>query len=195
MGKIDIKSIRNDINDSLELIQKAKVLPFFQQLDFNSTLNDRNRNLKTFKITDKNSLEKLKVPKEPGFYIIFSNIELENNNCTAVFDDIDTIKAIYRGEADNVHLRLKSHLFNEHYKEDFEKDEKESNFYSTTLKIDGSKVNIDKKPFDEHEWYVFYIAAPKSNQNVRNMYEASFDQVFGKPKCSNERERSESNAH
>ncbi|MFJ7982162.1 hypothetical protein ACIQ1D_18030 [Lysinibacillus xylanilyticus] len=135
-----------------------------------------------------NSLKE--VPSQPGFYVIFSDIKHECNPCNAVFTDLPTIKGIYRGEASKVRERLKSHLFNNLYEEQFDGD----NRFTTTLKIDDSKVNIDIEPYNEYEWYVVYIAAPKSNQNVRNMYEDSFDQVFGKSPCSNEKKRSESNA-
>jgi|GEM_PF-2277694 len=199
MIKIDVKAIRKEVQKYHEEIRKKKVLPFFQGLTFLSTLNDHTRNIRTFKITDIKSLEE--VPSQQGFYIIFSNINHEINDCTAIFNDLPdkTIKAIYRGEGNKVRSRLKSHLFNDLYSTDFEKANKtsikksnkktksESNFYSTTLSIEGSKVNIDKKPHNKFEWYVVYIAAPKSNQNVRNMYEDSFDQVFGKPKYSKEK--------
>ncbi len=184
MEKIKIKDIRNDIAEALKEIQNARVLPFFEQLDFRSTLNDRSKNIKTVKITDIASLDE--VPSQAGFYIIFSDIKYQENDCRAIFNDEPvepdepTIKAIYRGEANKVRVRLKSHLFNECYKEYFEESEKESNFYSTTLTIDGSKVNLDKKQYNQYEWYVVYIAAPKSNRNVRNMYEDSFDQFIWK---------------
>lgn len=188
MKEIDIISIKSEITKQLDIIRQDSVLPFFQQLNFSSELKDRR--IKKVKITDKTSLEE--VPSQPGFYVIFSNINHQiNKGCKAtLFEDQPNIKAIYRGEANKVQLRLKSHLFNNLYAEDFKKSELElnndSNFYKTTLLIDGSKVNIDLEPFKEFEWYVVYIAAPKSNQNVRNMYEESFDQVFGQPLYSND---------
>ncbi|WDV09208.1 hypothetical protein [Lysinibacillus irui] len=191
MTKIKIEYIREEIDKYLKNIREEEVLPFFQTLAFNSTLTDYSRNIRTFKITDIKSLDK--VPSQPGFYIIFSDINHENNDCTAIFSDLPekTIKAIYRGEGYNVRLRLKSHLFNDLYAEDFKKSglelNKDSNFYRNTLSINGAKVNISLKPFKEFEWYVVYIAAPKSNQNVRDMYEDSFDQVFGKPKYSKDK--------
>lgn len=190
MTKIKVKYIREEIYKFLEKIREDEVLPFFQNLTFNSTLIDYSRNIHTFKITDAKSLDK--VPSQPGFYIIFSDINHENNDCTAIFSDMPEkqIKAIYRGEGYNVQLRLKSHLFNDLYAEDFMKSglelNKDSNFYKITLSIDGTKVNISLEPFKEFEWYVVYIAAPSSNQNVRNMYEDSFDQIFGQPLYSND---------
>ncbi|PJO44920.1 hypothetical protein [Lysinibacillus xylanilyticus] len=185
MTKIDITSVRDEIDDAMKYIQKAKVLPFFKEFgDFSSTLKDHKRNITTFKITDIDSL--LKVPMQRGFYIIFSNIEhKKKNNSKAVFDDKTTIKAIYRGEAYNVQDRLKSHLFNKLYIKEF----KGTNFLKTTLMIDGLKVNVDLKPHSKYEWYVVYIAAPDSIQIVREMYEDSFDQVFVKPPYSNDRKR------
>lgn len=186
MIKIDIDSIRDIIDSSLDSIRHDEVLPYFQHLEFESTLNDRNRNIATFKITDINSFDSSDIPKERGFYIIFSNINYDNNSCTAVFKDNTKIKAIYRGEAHNVNIRLKSHLFNNHHVKECE------NPFPTTLKIDDSKVNIDEKPYSHYEWYVVYIAAPKSDRNVRNMYEDSFDEVFGRPLYSNEKRRKRS---
>lgn len=182
MNNIDIQAIIEKVKNSLSSIGDDMVLPHFQKLEYRADLNKRR--IKSVKVSSISDLTK--IPSQPGFYVIFSDISKEENMCKAVFKHDKNLKAIYRGEAYDVNIRVKSHLFNNLYEKEFKesiksKKAKKTNLYSSTLLIDNQKVNIEQEPFKDYKWYVVYHAVPNSTQNVWRMYEDAFDKVFDKP--------------
>ena len=171
--KIDVTNIRKDIDLMMGKMVATHTQPYFMDFSHSSTLK-----YKRIKIVHLKSLNDLdKIPKQPGFYIIFSDVQTKNNPCTAKFEDLPQIKAIYRGEAYDVYKRIASHLFNEHYLSKLAK----ANTYTATLKINKVKVNINKSPFNNSNWYIAYHALPKSTSPVRQLMELGFDKVYNKP--------------
>lgn len=175
--EIDFIKAKEELKTYLNFIQEKYVSPYFKKIQYSSI--EKSRRLKTVQIKEFNDLSN--IPNQPGFYVIFSNIAYDTNECVAVFKNKKHLKAIYRGESYTVQERIKSHLFNNKYIETFEGSKR----LDVTLLIEGVKVNIDLLPYKNYEWYVVYHAAPNSTSNIRRMMELEFDKNFGKPLYSN----------
>ncbi|UQA51006.1 hypothetical protein [Vibrio sp. ED002] len=152
------------------------------------------------------SINKLETPKDldkihatEGFYIIFTDLNVGDNNCA--LKHLDSIFAIYRGECGKVKRRIQSHLFNKHYKSDYEKRksvylEKPENsgkdfheqYWPACLKIGNGESGLNiHEDYHENNWYVLVHNMRESSQEVRVQAELAFDNVFGKPIASREK--------
>lgn len=121
-----------------------------------------------------------------GFYVIMSDYQLEQNNCRLI---VDGLKAIYRGHCATVKSRLKSHLFNDHYRSRLpEKGVR----YDVCMKLDDKNgINIDEFPYNNYRWQVVVHKMTGSSKMMREQAEWAFDHVFGRPLGSKERKHAD----
>jgi hypothetical protein len=125
-----------------------------------------------------------------GFYLILSDYVApwdRRNGCTLT---VDGLPVVYRGQADKVSERLRSHLDNRRYSQ--MKAEKRQPAWDRCLKLDEVKdnrggINFDEAPFNRVRWAAAVLPMPKSTSQMRELAEWAFDRVFGKPVASNER--------
>ena len=129
-----------------------------------------------------------------GLYVILTDYKqgYKENPCKLKINNLNNIKAIYRGQASNIRLRLKSHLFHELYEHerinDINKDKVRHDNYIVCMKLIDRKeegINLHKdEELQKANWYVIYHGLRDSNQYIREKAEEAFDAVFGKPICS-----------
>jgi hypothetical protein len=132
------------------------------------------------------------IPNEQGFYLIASNYEhaLEKpNDCTLL---INGSAVIYRGQADKVRERIRSHLDNKNYAA--QKADEKADVWTRCLKLDKVKgnnggINITDEPYRNFTWTVLMLPLPGSTSALRQYVEWGFDRVFEKPVASNERKK------
>jgi len=124
-----------------------------------------------------------------GFYLILGDYLPpweRSNPCTL---SIEKLPVIYRGQADKVKERLRSHLDNRQYRA--EKNARGQSPWERCLKLDeiqGNKggINIEDAPFSSAKWAVLVLPMPKSTSNMRELVEWAFDRSFNRPVASNE---------
>jgi hypothetical protein len=118
-----------------------------------------------------------------GLYVIMSDYQSEQNRCNLT---IDGLKAIYRGHSYTVKNRLKSHLFNRNYRENLPE---RGVRYDVCMKLDENNgINIDDLPYSKFRWKVLILKMKGSSKMIREQAELAFDEVFGRPLGSKERE-------
>lgn len=154
-----------------EIIKEFK--EFFKVLidEKNSEISIKDKKIQFKKIGNLNDLKKLY--NNPGFYVIISNFNIENNDSKfTINQDGKELKAIYRGEANSRRDRLTGHLFRSEY------SGTDKNF----MKIGNDNgINIDKAPYCDYEWFVMSCSMQDSNQQIRRCMEKAFDLVYEKP--------------
>ncbi|MGN8120885.1 hypothetical protein ACTJK9_03890 [Pseudomonas sp. 22082] len=110
-----------------------------------------------------------------------SDYQIEQNNCTFV---IDGLKAIYRGHGYIVKNRLKSHLFNDHYRKNLPE---RGVRYDVCMKLDGNNgININEAPYSNYRWKIVVHKMLGSSRMMREQAEQAFDEVFNRPLASKE---------
>jgi len=127
-----------------------------------------------------------------GFYLILSDYVPQWKRQNVCSLKVDGLSVLYRGQADKVRERLRSHLDNRRYRQ--WKNEKEQSPLERCLKLDevkGNKggINVDEMPFSQARWAVIVLPMSKSASQMREMVEWAFDHVFGRPVASNERKQ------
>ncbi|UHG98249.1 hypothetical protein [Pseudomonas sp. 7-41] len=116
-----------------------------------------------------------------GLYVIMSDYQIEQNNCSFI---IDGLKAIYRGHGYTVKNRLKSHLFNDHYRKNLPE---RGVRYDVCMKLDGKNgININEFPYSNYRWKVVVHKMIGSSRMMREQAERAFDEVFNRPLASKE---------
>jgi hypothetical protein len=116
-----------------------------------------------------------------GLYVIMSDYQIEENRCSLV---IDGLKAIYRGHCSTVKRRLKSHLFNDHYRSNLPE---RGVRYDVCMKLDEKNgINICDLPYSNYRWSVVVHKMKDSSKLMREQAELAFDDVFGRPLGSRE---------
>lgn len=122
-----------------------------------------------------------KAPYGTGLYVIMSDYQWEQNKCSLVVDDL---KAIYRGHCYTVKERLKSHLFNDHYRANLPG---RGVRYDVCMKLDDKNgINIEMPPYSGFRWRVIVHKMKGSSKMMREQAELAFDDVFGRPLGSKE---------
>lgn len=125
-----------------------------------------------------------------GFYLILSDYVAPWDRRNACTHTVDGLPVLYRGQADKVRERLRSHLDNRRYLQ--MKADKKQSAWDRCLKLDEVKFNrggisFDEAPFNRARWAAVVMPMPKSTSQMRELAEWAFDRVFGKPVASNER--------
>jgi len=117
----------------------------------------------------------------PGLYVIMSDYQFEENKCRLI---IDGLKAIYRGHCYTVKGRIKSHLFNDHYRSNLPA---RGVRYDVCMKLDDKNgINISDQPYSNYRWCVVVYKMKGSSKMIREQAEHAFDEVFGRPFGSKE---------
>lgn len=139
-----------------------------------------NEDVQIIEIKSEEDLDKIIYGR--GFYIILTNYDFKENECTFKYKKL---KAIYRGHSYFTKKRLLSHLANEKYK--FQRKKSDPN-YKNCLKIkDGvNGININREPYKNWEWIVIIHKMKKSRKIIREQAEKAFDCQFKKPIKSKE---------
>lgn len=84
-----------------------------------------------------------------GLYVIMSDYQYEANKCRLT---IGGLKAIYRGHCYTVKDRVKSHLFNDHYRSTLPA---RGVRYDVCMKLDDKNgINISEQPYSNYRWCV-----------------------------------------
>jgi hypothetical protein len=118
-----------------------------------------------------------------GFYVIMTDYQIEGNKCGLV---VNGLKAIYRGHCYTVKGRLKSHLFNDHYRGSLTG---KGVRYDVCMKLDDKNgINICAAPYQDYQWRVVVHKMNGSSKMMREQAELAFDEVFGRPLGSRERQ-------
>lgn len=116
-----------------------------------------------------------------GLYVIMSDYQFEENKCSLI---INGLKAIYRGHCYTVKGRLKSHLFNDHYRSNLPATGVR---YDVCMKLDDRNgINICDQPYSNYRWSVVVHKMKGSSKMMREQAELAFDEVFGRPLGSRE---------
>jgi len=175
---MDIKGYKSKIENTHSSIRKD-ISKYFKEIKY--TLP--NKSFQTVAVSTPSDFEK--ILKGSGFYIIFTDFKIEEQNKCVL--EIDSLKAIYRGHGSKVCKRLQSHLINKIYRSKRKSSDPD---YSVCLKIkkDGTKggININSEPYKSSKWKVVVHKMTNSSKEIREQAEFAFDEVFGKPVCSRE---------
>ncbi|VVN25237.1 hypothetical protein [Pseudomonas fluorescens] len=116
-----------------------------------------------------------------GLYVILSDYQIDQNKCSLT---VDGLKAIYRGHGYTIKGRLKSHLFNGHYRRNLPE---RGVRYDVCMKLDDKNgINIDELPYRNYRWKVVVHKMIGSSKMMREQAELAFDEVFGRPLASKE---------
>ena len=116
-----------------------------------------------------------------GLYVIMSDYQFEQNKCRLI---VNGLKAIYRGHCYTVKGRLKSHLFNDHYRSNLPE---RGVRYDVCMKIDDKNgININDRPYGDYRWSVVVHKMKGSSKMMREQAERAFDEEFGRPLGSRE---------
>jgi hypothetical protein len=119
-----------------------------------------------------------------GFYVIMSDYQIESNKCGLI---VNGLKAIYRGHCYTVKGRLKSHLFNDHYRTNLPE---RGVRYDVCMKLDNNNgINICAPPYKDYRWSVVVHKMKGSSKMMREQAEFAFDEAFGRPLGSREAEQ------
>ncbi|MFI0430684.1 hypothetical protein [Mariniflexile sp. HMF6888] len=121
----------------------------------------------------------------PGFYIILTDNEFDDNECSFKFNKQ---VAIYRGHSYSTRKRISSHLANDTYNQNRKLGEPN---YTVCLKIENgvNGINIDNLQYSNWNWTVIVHKMRNSNKLIREQAELAFDAAFGKPCKSRESEK------
>ncbi|SNZ09843.1 hypothetical protein SAMN05421503_1384 [Terribacillus aidingensis] len=196
LSMIEAKNILNQVGETLK---KDLFIPFFKSIKDEYRLGVIQE--KTPKIFAKkiNTIDDLnEFPStSAGLYVILTDYKkgYVENPCDLKIKELENVKAIYRGQASDVRLRLKSHLFHELYEQERIKDINNGNIrhdnYIVCMKLVDRKeegINLHRdKELKKANWYVIYHGLRESNRYIRENAEEAFDLVFHKPICSNEK--------
>lgn len=116
-----------------------------------------------------------------GLYVIMSDYQFEENKCRLI---VDGLKAIYRGHSYRVKGRIKSHLFNDHYRSNLPAGGVR---YDVCMKLDDKNgINVSDQPYSNYRWCVVVYKMKGSSKMIREQAEHAFDEVFGRPLGSKE---------
>ena len=116
-----------------------------------------------------------------GLYVIMSDYQIDQNKCSMI---VDGLKAIYRGHCYTVKGRLKSHLFNNKYRQNLPE---RGVRYDVCMKLDDKNgINLDELPYSNYRWKVVIHKMKGSSKMMREQAERAFDEVFGRPLGSKE---------
>lgn len=116
-----------------------------------------------------------------GFYVILTDY-LDSDNCCSFV--VNGLKAIYRGHCYTVKSRLKSHLFNDHYRS---KLPEKGVRYDVCMKLDDNNgINISEPPYSSYQWRVIVHKMKGSSKMIREQAEHAFDDAFLRPIGSKE---------
>lgn len=191
-------SFEEEIDKAKKEIKYGIFIPFFKSLMNHYKLGDiKSREPRIFmkKINTINDLSKFP-NSSPGLYVILTDYMngYEENKCTLKVNELDKVKAIYRGESSNVQLRLKSHLFHRTYVEERKKEisngKKRHDDYMVCMKLKDSEkngINLEDEEYCSANWYVIYHGMRETQSFTREIAEKAFDEVFGKPICSRDK--------
>lgn len=195
--KISMDVIKEILEEAHIKIKEQYFISFFESLKGNYEMGILNNSSPKIIVKEIKRPEELEdIPSHsPGFYVILSDYKngfANENLCEMKLNGLPNVKAIYRGEAYNVRLRLLSHLFKNLYDQERYKDiqnyiNRDDN-YSVCLKLNDREnqgINIDKdKDLTKSRWFVAYHGMRYSDGTIRKIAESAFDDVFGKPICS-----------
>ena len=116
-----------------------------------------------------------------GLYVIMSDYQFDQNRSGLI---VDGLKAIYRGHCYTVKSRLKSHLFNDHYRSTLPE---RGVRYDVCMKLDEKNgINVGDHPYSGYRWKVVVHKMKGSSKMMREQAERAFDDVFGRPLGSRE---------
>jgi hypothetical protein len=195
--KISMDVIKNILEEANIKIKEQYFIPFFESVKGKYEIGILNNSSPKIIVKEIKCPEDLEdIPSHsPGFYVILSDYKngfTNQNLCDMKLNGLPDVRAIYRGEAYNVRLRLLSHLFKNLYDQernnDIQNDINRDDNYSVCLKLDDREekgINIDKdKNLAKSRWFVAYHGMRYSDGPIRKIAESAFDDVFGKPVCS-----------
>ncbi len=174
-SKYDILLMKK-LEAELALTVRGHFAGFFSSHDYmNDTKDVVSRNVKSF-----SDLEHTYYGR--GLYLILTDYPIGNNACKFV---IDGLRVIYRGHCYTVKKRLMSHLINDHYRSNLpEKGVR----YDECMKLDDKNgINILDVPYRNYHWRVIVHKMRSSSKMIREQAELSFDDVFMRPICSQEK--------
>lgn len=124
-----------------------------------------------------------------GLYMIASDFKPDLERREGCSLQIDGLPVIYRGQADLVRERVKSHLDNTRYVQ--MKKEKKQSPWTRCLKLErkpgNGGIDFDADTYRDYRWVVLVLPLRDSATAFRNYAEWGFDLVFGKPIASNEK--------
>lgn len=167
-------------NEQLSIAKKTikdDLIDYLKDLDYQV----KNNQIQIVELNNENDIEKLF--SGSGFYIIMTNENFDDNNCT--FALLDTT-AIYRGHGFKVKKRIMSHLANKKYRG--QRKQNDPN-YKVCLKIEDNQngINIDSSPYNLWKWVVIIHKMNNSNKEIREQAELAFDILYNKPCKSREK--------
>lgn len=164
---------------SLELALQSTIRGHFKEFFSTHDYKTAVRGVASQEVTDLAGAEALYY--STGLYLILTDYQKEQNSCSLV---VDGLKAIYRGHCYTVKSRIKSHLFNDHYRS---KLPERGVRYDVCMKLDGNNgININAKPYSDYRWRVIVHKMKGSSKMMREQAELAFDETFGRPLGSRE---------
>lgn len=189
--------VKKIVDEAYDQLINDYFIPFFKSLDGQYKVGVIKSKAPKIKVVKIDKIEDLNsIPSNsPGFYVILTDYMSgysEKNLCNLKLEGYSDVKAIYRGEAYNVRLRLMSHLYKDTYdfnkKEDSISTRKRADNYTVCLKLEDqvtSGINLDKeKKLSKANWFVAYHGMRGTDNFIRKAVEKAFDTVYGKPLCS-----------
>lgn len=170
-----IKKMKDEIREKFIILFKDDCFP-------KGSLTSIVKTIKIIELKSHNDIESLLYGN--GFYIIITNCEFDNNSCKLIYEN--KYKAIYRGHGRRVKKRIESHLFNKQYNLD-----RDGTTYDVCMQIETgvSGINIDEPRYNQYEWHIITISMPDSSLLIREQAELAFDEMFGRPFASREKEK------
>ncbi|AZV42003.1 hypothetical protein BAOM_1393 [Peribacillus asahii] len=181
--KLEFVTEMNNIIKKMKDKIREKFIVLFESDNFpKGSLKSNVKTIKVTKLKSHNDIESLLYGN--GFYIIVTNCEFDNNPCKLSYKN--KYKAIYRGHGSRVKKRIESHMFNKRYNLD-----RDGTTYDVCMQIETgfSGINIDEPRYSQYEWYIITISMPNSSLLIREQAEVAFDEVFGRPLASREKEK------
>jgi hypothetical protein len=163
----DISALVNRYNAVLREIT-IEFETFFRDIDFSV----EQRIIKRHTITLPGDLAHVLAGR--GFYLIATDLPIESNSCSLRIGN--GLPVVYRGQGYHVRERLESHLFYDLYRA-----KGSTQGYTVCMRLNGNNVNVDKPPFNKHQWVVATHSMPASIRPIREAVEEAFDNVFGRP--------------
>lgn len=174
--KTELK-LKNRIKKYTSLLEKTSniIREDLEKYFENHNYSQPDNNVQIIEVYEEKDLEKIIYGN--GFYIILTNENFPNNECSLEYKDL---KAIYRGHSYFTKKRILSHLSNENYKSRRKNNEPN---YKVCLKIESkiNGININQKPYDQWKWAVIVHKMQNSSKSIREQTEKAFDNVFNKP--------------
>ncbi|WML29231.1 hypothetical protein RCG24_14695 [Neobacillus sp. OS1-32] len=196
ISMIEAKNILNQVGETLK---KDLFIPFFNSIKDEyrlGVIKEKSPKIFVKKINTIDDLNEFPCTSA-GLYVILTDYKqgYVENPCNLKIKNLKNVKAIYRGQASDVRLRLKSHLFHELYEQERIRDIRNGNVrhdnYIVCMKLVDKKeegINLHRdEELQKANWYVIYHGLRGSNRYIRENAEEAFDLVFDKPICSNEK--------